>query len=33
MLSAAIRVGIKGEVDGSGIVAQLPKLVSVEVGS
>src|ERR1035437_10217609 len=32
-LTAAIRIGIKGQIDGSGAIAQLPKLACVEMVS
>jgi hypothetical protein len=32
-LAAAVAVGIKSQIDGSGSVAELPKLARVEVGS
>src|ERR1035437_2065815 len=33
LLAAAVAVGIKGEIDGSGSVAELPKLAYIELGS
>src|SRR5215467_5840036 len=33
LLAAAVGVGIEGHVDGSGPVAQLPELASIEMGS
>jgi hypothetical protein len=33
LLAAAITVGVKGEIDGSRAVAQLPELVGIEVVS
>jgi len=33
LLAAAVGVGIKGQVDGSGTVAQLPELARIELGS
>ena len=33
LLAAAVGVGIKGEIDGSGCVAELPELARIEMGS
>ena len=33
LLAAAVRVGIKGQIDGSRTVAELPKLARIEMGS
>jgi len=33
VLAAAVSVGIKGYIDGSGSIAELPKLARIEVGS
>src|ERR1019366_2064337 len=33
LLAAAVAVGIEGEIDGSGSVAELPKLARIELGS
>ena len=32
-MAAAVAVGIKGQIDGSGTVAELPKLARIEMGS
>ena len=33
LLAAAVGVGVKGQIDGSGAVAELPKLARIEMGS
>ncbi len=33
LLAAAIAVGVKGQIDGSRAVAELPKLARIEMGS